>query len=251
VASFTAMSNLSNFNEQINPGVFYLFELGIYWELISLSTIIFNGLRLHGGCSPTYPVGYCPSKDAYRLCLVSYPSSALVDGNSQMALSSMPHNHLNLLSIPGEAMARPYQEFDKLLSEHANYVQDGGSIMVPEKHVEYIARTLLQLSHYVFSQLPEEYGAEVDRDRFLSSFSLKQPNKVRSSVSSWKAGPGWVGYEEERARVQIWEETRQLYEKMGHTIPSVVMASEGNLEKMVYGSLGPAITSMLLFYIRG
>ena len=77
----------------------------------------------------------------------------------------------------------------KTSCEHANYVQDGGSLMTPSSHFEFVVRTLLQIVLFFLLQLPKSYQVQVDKDRFLSAFSMVE-NGTRTPVTSWPLGPG-------------------------------------------------------------
>ncbi len=156
-SSLTAMTNLSLLPPQIHPGYFYLYELGVCWELLPISTIIFSGLRWHGGCSPTHTAHFNPPPDAYRLCLIAYPPSSVVDGGTEAAFAAVPDKRGGLFTIPREVTARPYHQQWRSKCEHANYVQDGASLMARSRHVEFIARTLLQLVLFFLAQLPTVY----------------------------------------------------------------------------------------------
>jgi len=242
-ASLTAMSNLSKLPDWIHPGYFYLFELGICWVLHPLTTILFSGLRWHGGCSPIYAKGLSLPNDAYRLCLISYPPSAIVDGNSQAGFAACPHQKANLFKVCGEITARPYQQTTQPHSEHSNYVQDGGSIMEPHKHFQYVARTLLQLVHYFVGQLPREYRARVDRDLFLSSLSMEVAGGTRQQAGPWPLGIGWVPEEGQALREEAWKRVADFIRDVAPTLPSIMMACEGKPDLMLEGGHGARITS--------
>jgi hypothetical protein len=239
-ASLTAMTNLSWFPAEIHPGFFYLYELGVCWELVPNSTILFSGLRWHGGCSPTYPVGYQVPADAYRLCLVAYPSSSLVDGGSQIAFAAMPAERGELFTLAKEAIARPHHPQWEPRCQHANYIQDGGSLMTPYRHLEFVVRFLLHLVLFFVAQLPESYHVRVDRDRFLSAFSLEVEDSERKSVAAWPTGPGWASEIEDDSMSPssgqvAWEELAQFIPHVGKTIPSVVLAYQDDSHRILVG----------------
>src|SRR6266487_2151783 len=101
-SSLTAMTNLSLLPPEVDPGCFHLFELGVCWALPPISTIIFSCLRWHGGCSPTHKRNWQPPSHAYRLCLVSYPTSSIIDGGTEAAFSAIPDKRGGLFTIPRE-----------------------------------------------------------------------------------------------------------------------------------------------------
>jgi len=62
--------------------------------------------------------------------------------------------------------------------------------MTPHNHFEFVVRTLLQIVLFFLLQLPTSYQVQVDRDQFLSAFSMVE-NGRRTSVADWPLGPGW------------------------------------------------------------
>lgn len=91
IGAVTAVNALPNLPDFINPGFFFLLELGACWQLEYLMTIYFCGLHFHAGQPPTYPDNMADQvpKDAARLVLVNYPPEAIY-GESITALAASP-----------------------------------------------------------------------------------------------------------------------------------------------------------------
>ena len=70
-------------------------------ELTEFASLCFSGLRLHGGFPPTAAPGTIPDKSSYRLVVVCYPPSLILDGQGVNSFGSLS-NH-GLLTIPPEA----------------------------------------------------------------------------------------------------------------------------------------------------
>src|SRR4051794_8071680 len=95
------MLNLSNLPDPIDPSFFYLYELGVCWQLKTFSVIFFSSLNWHGGSAPTYSKGFIPPFSVARVNIVCYPSSSLVDGRSLLAFAAMS-GHSNLFTMRPE-----------------------------------------------------------------------------------------------------------------------------------------------------
>jgi hypothetical protein len=126
----TAMTCLSSLPKGSHPGFFFLPDIGCYFELDFLVTAVFCGLHHHGGTPPLLPtdldlnddkgdndsdadsqpdlstipdlievdveedkdeeVAHCTIDSAYRLMLIAYPPTTVVDGGSRIAFGALP-----------------------------------------------------------------------------------------------------------------------------------------------------------------
>jgi hypothetical protein len=85
------MTCLSRLPKGSHPGFFFLTDIGCYFELDFLVTAVFCGLHHHGGTPPLLPADFNEeSPDAYRLTLIAYPPTMVVDGNSKIAFGGIP-----------------------------------------------------------------------------------------------------------------------------------------------------------------
>ena len=82
--------------------------------------------------------------------------------------------------------------FKRQASSQATYTSDGEAIMDSEANFDHFVRDLLQFTTYAIDQYPRHELARVDKDKFLSAFSVVR-NGERVGVSSWDMGPGWTG----------------------------------------------------------
>ena len=73
-------------------------------------------------------------------------------------------------------------------TNHSNYAADGIMTMDAQSHLDFMARSMLQFNHAIFRQMPKEYNMSIDRDVFLSSFSLHQGDQTLRP-RAWELGP--------------------------------------------------------------
>ncbi len=144
---------------------------------------------------------------------------------------------------PQHTRAHPYHPQWIPKCQHANYVQDGGSIMTRSCHVQFIARTLLQLVLFFLAQLPTAYQVRVDSEHFFSAISYSNDDGERETVSPWPTGPGWGANRENEettstSREEVWAKLKKFVPHVARTIPSVVIAYAGDSEKILLGGGG-------------
>ena len=60
--------------------------------------------------------------------------------------------------------------------------------MTQKSLFDFVVRGLLLLCIHVCQQLPKQYEVQVDRDRFLGAFTMRQDNREKHP-SAWKLGP--------------------------------------------------------------
>jgi hypothetical protein len=92
------MITLSKQRDDIEQEYFFLFELGIAWELEEFSVIYFSGLHCHGGNQPMYKG--TPKEPYWRLTLIAYPQGDILDGLDKVAFASLPTAPKQVLPIP-------------------------------------------------------------------------------------------------------------------------------------------------------
>ncbi|KAH7905766.1 hypothetical protein BJ138DRAFT_1227043 [Hygrophoropsis aurantiaca] len=193
----TAMVCMSKLPDTVHPGFFLLVESGVYWIMDPFTTFYFSGLHYHGGTPPTYPAELASSipKDAYRLTLICYPSSSILDYPSRIALAALPAKTKQELPrifdiVPEQAEVlisnQPIQPPD---ITHATYARDGLSIMAPISLLNFVVRWLLVMCIYIISQLPASMKVQVDRDKFIGAFSFHDRDR-RVDATPWNLGPG-------------------------------------------------------------
>ncbi|KAJ7653509.1 hypothetical protein B0H17DRAFT_1147034 [Mycena rosella] len=187
-AGVTAVSIFSNLEPEIDPGVIVALELGIGRVLTPLTISFFCGLRVHAGTSPTFnDLHFEPLKENNGRCLVvDYMTTAMLDGQGISALGALPGN--KLLTVGPELAHKPQ---NIPFTDQANYIADGGSIMEPADHVEFVARELLVLVNAMVHQFSSKLKSRLDRKQFLSSITWEDENGTRHRVGDWDNGPGY------------------------------------------------------------
>jgi hypothetical protein len=70
---------------------FAVLDAGIVWKLSEFCTYYFSGLHFHGGSMPYYKSGKRQDESIYyRLTLIAYPPTPLIDGTASMAFAALP-----------------------------------------------------------------------------------------------------------------------------------------------------------------
>ena len=64
--------------------------------------------------------------------------------------------------------------------------------MSPRAHFEHFSRDALRLMNFITLQLPSKYDVQIDRDKFLSSFSMTHGSE-RVCARKWPLGPQHSG----------------------------------------------------------
>lgn len=90
----TAMSTITDTPDDYDDGRMFLTELGVFVSIKTFLTILFWGLRLHGGSPVRAPPGEDPVSWAVRLGLISYASTGIADGAGGAALAALPNGEL-------------------------------------------------------------------------------------------------------------------------------------------------------------
>jgi len=73
-------------------------------------------------------------------------------------------------------------------TNEANWVMDGQVLMDPMSHFRHVMRLLYQLHCWVVKQLPTEYQALINQEKFFEACSIKVDD-IRRSPGPWKDGP--------------------------------------------------------------
>lgn len=193
-AGHTCCLNLSDLRTSpgCEPGRLHLLGLGIWWNLDYMTQFFFSGLLRHGGTSPMVPVTEALTGWEIRVNAISYPATLSVTGEAKHPLCSEPHMKDNLPSyVPPEmtgAYCLPDPESDDSVTNHAHWAGDGWVGTERTAWMDWIARALLQRSHYALAQGPADYGIEIDANKFLSAFSLMVDGK-RVNAEPWPEAP--------------------------------------------------------------
>jgi hypothetical protein len=109
--------------------------------------------------------------------------------------------------------------------------------MTRSRHFEYIVRTLFTIVLFFIAQLPQEYGVRVDKDAFMAAFSFTGEDGHRRAASPWPLGPS--GSNDDRTKAL--EESKEMVEERGRTIPSVVLAFQKLSKEIWQGQAGTTI----------
>ena len=81
---------------------------------------------------------------------------------------------------------QPVQPIPQINS--TNYARDANSIMTPKSQFNFFVRGLLQFCFYMSLQLPKQLGVQIDKDKFLSAFTMND-GETSIQADCWTYGP--------------------------------------------------------------
>ncbi|GBE85736.1 hypothetical protein SCP_0802580 [Sparassis crispa] len=155
----TCMHSHSDLDEDDHPGLFYLPEIGAYMVMRGMISVCFSGLRFHGGTPPTSPSDREPSPYSYRIVVVNYPPSALINADGLVGFTSMPNG--SLLSLRPEMRDLIYNNPSAFtFSNHGNWGTDGLALTEHCAMFNWYARAMAQFSAYLLRGLPSSLAAD-------------------------------------------------------------------------------------------
>ncbi|TFK62688.1 hypothetical protein BDN72DRAFT_903035 [Pluteus cervinus] len=199
----TAMTILSQSSDDVETEYFYVMDLGIAVKIKFGDTIFFSGLHFHVGGQPNFKDHVVDPQPYYRLTFIKYPSFSTLDTPSALAFAGLPPKG-DVLSLSAE-MRDPrldpltYKFLNPNWRENpaqrpctqATSIYDAGALMSRKAYLQHISRGIDQLTAYLVSQAPEEYGLRWDKDTLIASFSILNEDRKRIRAEPWPLGPGW------------------------------------------------------------
>lgn len=173
------------------PGRLHLLGIGVWWELEYMSQLFFSGLLRHGGTPPLVPQDVELEGWEIRVNVINYPAAAAVSGEAKRPLHSVPYEEFPCY-VPAEMTGAPFvtpvaPKFP-LWSNHATHGQDGWIGLPPLELLNFLARSLLHISHWNLRQPPSSLQIELDPDIFLKAFSILENGK-RVTADPWPTAP--------------------------------------------------------------
>ncbi|KAF9470182.1 hypothetical protein BDN70DRAFT_939954 [Pholiota conissans] len=204
---FTHVTTVSNAGPNYDMGRFFLPYPGVFVSQNKFTSILFSGLRQHGG-TPIIAPKEAPSdqlKRLARISLVSYTTNGSSSTNQSFALGAIPTSNkkASVLRIPPEFSSESDSPI-KLECGHATYAQDGHVLANPGAHMKFIGRGIMNLAIGIIRQIEPALDPQVYSDQFLASISYVDPSTgVRHHLSPWKNGPGWRSEEGDNPPSQI------------------------------------------------
>ncbi|KAJ3515258.1 hypothetical protein NMY22_g14501 [Coprinellus aureogranulatus] len=97
-------------------------------------------------------------------------------------------------------------------TNRATFARSGNIIMDRESHMNFMGRSLHMVASYIWRQLPEYYGVEIDLDKVMESVTFKKESdpSQRVSLAPWKSGPNVSTVSDDRKKNQIvWASYQQ------------------------------------------
>ncbi|TFK60160.1 hypothetical protein BDN72DRAFT_905211 [Pluteus cervinus] len=199
----TAMTVLSQSSEDVDTEYFYIMDLGIAIKIKFGDTIFFSGLHFHVGGQPFFKPSVINPQPYCRMTFIKYPSFSILDTPSALAFAGLPPKG-DVLSLSTEMrdprldpLTYKYlnpnsrEAFTKRPCTQATTLYDAGNFMSRKAFLQHVSRGVNQLTAYLVSQAPEEYGLRWDKDALVSSFSILNEDQKRIQAEVWPLGPGW------------------------------------------------------------
>lgn len=150
---YTCAGACSDMPASYHPGLFILYELGVFVRLDNGHHVCFSGLRYHGGTPPTAPGDETPQFWACRLLHISYPSLHLTDMRGKQSIGPSGISNHEILYLTPEMMNHciPNLKDFPLHAQRASYVSDGVGIMSQEAQTTLVSRLLLQVNGHEYT----------------------------------------------------------------------------------------------------
>ncbi|KAI0337020.1 hypothetical protein BDW22DRAFT_1433650 [Trametopsis cervina] len=176
-------------HEKAEPGRFHLLGQGVFMRIRLHCQFFFSGLLRHGGTAPLVAEASLIRKWAIRMLLISYPSIDIVVGHTRHSFASLPYQEQPLHITP-EMTGAPHTVRDgqSLWSNHTTAAQDAWTVTDEQSHFEFMVRGMFQQSQWMFRQLPEYYGCEIDYETFRRAFTM-QGSDGRVAARPWVHAP--------------------------------------------------------------
>ncbi|KAG6914144.1 hypothetical protein DXG01_002196 [Tephrocybe rancida] len=188
---FSHMYVASDLPPEYDPRWFFLLYASVFIMLESGTSINFSGLRFHGGTAPMAPPGVEPRDDTYRFVIICYPPAGMTNGNTRYVFGALPGPKHDTFYLSPEMMnVDDFTNEDKAWCNRATFIDDGHILQTPEQHINWTLHSLANINTFFVSQLPPEYGIQMNPDLFLQSFSFLVEQKRQRPVL-WSNALGW------------------------------------------------------------
>ncbi|KZV66499.1 hypothetical protein PENSPDRAFT_688970 [Peniophora sp. CONT] len=228
---YSCMTAYSDLPEDVDPGQFSIFELGVYVDLGGIKFIFFTGVMYHGGSPPRAKhAGVHIPQWAYRIVYIAYPQAAVYlalgvymiaalraqnmeadaeepDLRAEVPVTSQAEAAKYYFSLGSDVFNNPETVSQRAWITHPNFVQDAFNIMLVGNVITFIARSLYLFVVFILRQLPDAYEVSVDPDTFFSAFSYKV-GEGRARPSSWSLAPilnDEAAAQRRQAAAQSWQ----------------------------------------------
>ncbi|KAF8573714.1 hypothetical protein K439DRAFT_1624858 [Ramaria rubella] len=175
LAYLSNLTILSDLPPDYHPGVFMLYELGVYIRMDSCIGVNFSGLCFHSGTAPTAPLGQEPDPSLNRLVHVAYPPNCVMDMSSRQVLGGLLGGNM-LYVTPEMSEHRLLSPNFNVPSNQLNHTVDGVGLMTRQAHTSFIACMCLRVVQYITSQLPSAYNMHVNPMTFMQTFEFEKEN---------------------------------------------------------------------------
>ncbi|KAJ7053680.1 hypothetical protein C8F01DRAFT_1260311 [Mycena amicta] len=209
----THMLCYSDIPNNYKPGVFYIHGAGVHVVTSELTSIIFSGLRRHGGTPPLAPTGVTVDPAAVRLTIIDYPPNAIMNGLGRLRLAAWPNGEP--LYIPPEVINAGISYYNQhgvpkqADTSRTTFSREGLYIMSALSILTFLIRSLMLLVNYFLEQLPADYNIEFYPELFERSISFQLGDGARRSVDHWEYAPGYRNVDDQFGTFSVVDDTER------------------------------------------
>ncbi|TRM55520.1 hypothetical protein BD626DRAFT_542385 [Schizophyllum amplum] len=192
-------------------GRFHVLPLGTYFKTDKPTVAGFSSLFKHSGTPPLAPPGCTePSLAAVRLNIILYSHQHVLEGTAYSTLATLsgapqredrqdedgsadapgagPGARDPVIRLPPPFTSPLYERRTQLaLASQSIFARDGTSIMSAQSHLNYVARSVVQIAIGVLRQMGQP--VRVDADGMLAAIQLVPERGPRLTPDPWPLGP--------------------------------------------------------------
>nr|GAT47143.1 predicted protein [Mycena chlorophos] len=205
---FTHMMLDPDMPDDYAPGFFFLLAIGVFVVTKARVSVVFSGLRRHGGTPPLSPAGQAVVHWAVRIAAVTYPPTAQMNGFGRVRLGVWPNGDSLYLTPELVYAGIPYGNKNGYPpngnTNRALFNREGIFLMPPDELIEFFVRALMLFTNYFFQQLATNlrafypdanYDFAFYPEHFERAFSYisatPDGNQQRRCVKRWDLAPGY------------------------------------------------------------
>ncbi|KDR66009.1 hypothetical protein GALMADRAFT_148182 [Galerina marginata CBS 339.88] len=243
----TNMTTLTAPHPDVPTQYFFLFDMGVCWELQEFSSAFFSGLNNHGGMAVRLNAQRTALDQIFkRLSLIGYPQGHIIDGQVAVAWAALPNNILLPIGRELRDPSTSHMLSTRSYCEQATFTSDSGSVMAPESILRHFSRCAVELLSETMRQLDPALLPRLDVQGFMNCITFNI-NGVRTAAPDWELAPGWRG-EDTRPGKDVSSLLQQSFGQVDPTNLSIdqllhACNSDNHTSEDPYGN--PAITAAL------
>nr|GAT44271.1 predicted protein [Mycena chlorophos] len=203
----THMMLHSHLPKGYTPGFFFILGLGVFVVTDAQVSVIFSGLRRHGGTPPLSPEDVADVENwAVRVASITYPPGALMNGMGRLRIGVWPNGEP--LYLPPEVIYSGISHYtdqghpnEEGTTNRTTFIREGIFMMQPLDLITFIVRALMlfvffflqHLDHNLRRLYPDQkYGLRFHPEQFENCITFEDPEThQRQTTPRWTHAPGW------------------------------------------------------------